>query len=213
MLKIKLQDVKPFSDAKLKQEYWLVVAMQTILVLTVLWLCILMPLIDYQKGSNLPRPDELHYSEGILKVRKQKVLKGADYEVLSLKSPNKPKFTEYYCGYSARHYARNDDCFFKDKKIEDYIGQQATIGWYYQDRFLWMKNPHPQLVTLSVGDQQLRTYQETKGIIDRDRKGVYFDFMVFAVIIGIPCGYLYYILARGTRCIREELSRRKGNVN
>lgn len=206
--------MKPFSDAKLKQEYWLVVAMQTILVLTVLWFCILMPLIDYQKGSNLPRPDELHYSEGILKVRKQKVLKGADYEVLSLKSPNKPKFTEYYCGYSARHYARNDDCFFKDKKIEDYIGQQATIGWYYQDRFLWMKNPHPQLVTLSVGDQQLRTYQETKGIIEGKRKGFYFHFILLVVVIGIPCSLLIHLVSRRIRQLRAELkSRGKGSVN
>ena len=41
-----------------------------------------------------------------LKVCTQKILKGFDYNVLSLKDPVSNKHTEYYCGYSARHYAR-----------------------------------------------------------------------------------------------------------
>ncbi len=148
--KIKLADVKPLSDVKLKQEYRLVIAIQIMLVLSVFWLCIFDHLITFHQGFNLPKADELYYSEGTLNAHTQRGAKGAGYDILLLQSPSKTEFTQYYCGYSARHYARTDHCF-DIKKIKPYNGQRATIGWYYQERFLWSKNPYPQLVTLSVG--------------------------------------------------------------
>ena len=36
-----------------------------------------------------------------------------------------------------------------------------SIGWYRQQLFLWFKNNMPQLVTIEISDEAVRSYDDT----------------------------------------------------
>lgn len=156
-----------------------------------IWLGVIGPLSSLE-GRGFPEPDELQYSEGILNVSYQKVLKGSDYNVLLLKEQNSNQWTEYYCGYSARHFARANWCF-TDEQIEPYKNKHAKIGWYYQDRFLWLKNPHPQLVSLQVDGKEVRSYQDTKDFVKRDNKPSLYIWIVYSIFMCSISIVFYYL--------------------
>ena len=59
------------------------------------------------------------------------------------------------------------------------MGQSASIGWYVPKSFLWINNPNPQLVTLTVNDKTIISYQDTKNKVEKRRKSktIFFIFL------------------------------------
>ena len=194
------------SEDDIRFHYKFSIYVRVIAVLTVAWFGVIAPLSSLE-GRGFPEPHELRYSEGILKVYTQKVLKGSDYNVLTLKDPVSNKYTEYYCGYSASHYARANWCF-TDEEIKPYQGKHAKIGWYYQDRFSWLKNSHPQLVSLQIDGKEVRSYQDTKNLVKRDNKPSNYLWSAYVLFTFIACGLMYYMgSGLGKHCKKTQQER------
>lgn len=186
-----MEQVPLKTEEEIRDYYSYSVFIRVIAGLSIVWFGILSPLSELG-GRGIAELDRVQYSEGILNVSYQKVLKGSDYNVLLLKEQNSNQWTEYYCGYSARHFARANWCF-TDEQIEPYKNKHAKIGWYYQDRFLWLKNPHPQLVSLQVDGKEIRSYEQTKNLSERYKKsGVYLE-IGLSIFVFIGFGFMYLI--------------------
>lgn len=194
------------TDDNIRFYYKFSIYIRVVAALTMAWFGVIAPLSSLE-GRGFPEPNELQYSEGILKVYTQKVLKGSDYNVLMLKEMTSNKHTEYYCGYSASHYARANWCF-TNEEIEPYKGKHAKIGWYYQDRFLWLKNPHPQLVSLQVDGKEVRSYQDTKDLVRRYKKSSIYWYGAISLLTFTAFGFMYYLgLGFGRHCKKAKQER------
>ncbi len=69
--------------------------------------------------------------------------------------------------------------------IEPYLGKTATIGWYQQSDFLGFNNSTPQLVTLSVEGEHIKTYEKTaQQIGSHNRIFTIFSFFAMLFMIG-----------------------------
>ncbi|MDO4251268.1 MAG: hypothetical protein Q4C68_07135 [Moraxella sp.] len=117
------------------------------------------------KGRDFPKESELQYSEGILKTYSVRTSRGGSNNIIVLTPVGKMAGTEYFCNYSAYTNLITSFCP-QNKTLQPYLGKMAKIGWYYQPDFLWLSNPNPQLVTLEVDGEVIRSYADTQRVID-----------------------------------------------
>jgi hypothetical protein len=71
----------------------------------------------------------------------------------------------------------------------DNANKPAKIGWYVSKPFLWYNNPYPQMVTLETEGQSLLSYEESKTIIKKKRKG---DIIFNVILNTFMIVYLFF---------------------
>lgn len=147
------------------------------------------------RGGDFPKEHELQYSEGLLRARYVRLAKGrnSSREILLVslsgqKSTKKPFSYIYYCNYDAKHSPNSSFCP-KHKELLDNANKPAKIGWYVSKPFLWYNNPYPQMVTLDVEGQSLLSYEESKTIIKKKRKG---DIIFNVILNTFMIVYLFF---------------------
>lgn len=157
-------------------------------------------------GWHIPTDDEIHYTQGKIRVVKegyyQKIGSGDANHVKLYTNDNKT--LHLTCSYTAFYYTQYSSCYGvygKKEFINIVDGKQGVVGWYIQKPFFGLKNPYPQLIYLSIIDQEGNTQIifDKASRIERMKKGVYFrifmfffsSFLVFYIVL-LPVYRLYY---------------------
>lgn len=140
-----------------------ILGMSFVTVLSV-WLLIIQPM-STKRGRYFPEPSQVQYSEGTLKGYVQRGAKGYQYSILTLTPKGTLKAQPYFCNYAAAHNSTYDCINWAD--LQPYLNQPDRIGWYYHPDYLWFHNPHPQLVSLEVAGEMVRSYDDTKNMVYR----------------------------------------------
>lgn len=121
---------------------------------------------DFPVG--FPEKSELQYSTGIFETER------------SLRATNHVKLTNidggkgykvFSCSYSPFSNQRGSSCG-DNKNLAPYINKEVTIGWYEVDSFLGFTNDMPQLVTIEMDGEVIRSYEHTSSKVSKIRNGV-----------------------------------------
>lgn len=167
--------------------YFISIILRILMITLGLWLAVVRPMAAWQ-GRDFPDESEINYSEGTLKVERQRTGKASTAYFIVVTPKNSLRGVNYYCSYAAYHELATAWCLRKEE-LEPYLNQQVRVGWYQQKSFLWFDNSHPQLVSLSVNGKIIRSYDDTLNLIkknnDRARIGniVIFIILFFGFLI------------------------------
>lgn len=129
------------------------------------WLAVIRPMSSWQ-GRDFPDESQLNYSEGTLKVERQRTGKASTAYFIVVTPKNSLRGVNYYCSYAAYHDLATAWCLRKEE-LEPHLDKQVRVGWYKQKSFLWFDNPYPQLVSLSVNGETIRSYDDTLNLIQK----------------------------------------------
>lgn len=113
------------------------------------------------KGRDFPNESEITYSEGTINYDYQQDGKSKRLLLVLENIDNTKKNQVFGCSYSAYATTSTSVCVSK-KYIENYIGKKTIFGWYYQPDFFGLHNPTPQLVSINVDGNYIKSYANTK---------------------------------------------------
>ena len=129
----------------------------------------------------LPEEDEIKYTTGVFET--QGAMKSTNH-VLLKQINNSRSYQVFSCSYSPFSNDKSSSCG-DTKYLRPYINEEVTIGWYKIDKFLWFKNDMPQLVTIEINDEAVRSYDDTARKINDRRNGSLYIFLPLAFIISL----------------------------
>lgn len=117
------------------------------------------------KAWHIPTDDEIHYTKGKIYVvpanYTQRLGGTSSVGHIELYTDDGKKMY-FTCNYTAFNYTQYSNCG-NNKEYKDIVhGKYGEVGWYIQKPFLWIQNPHPQLVSLSVYNDGKVTYETLK---------------------------------------------------
>ena len=105
----------------------------------------------------LPEEDEIRYTAGVFEI--QRAMKSTNH-VLIKQINNSRGYQVFSCSYSPFSNGKSSSCG-DTKYLKPYVNEEVTIGWYNIDKLLWFKNDMPQLVTIEINDEVVRSYDDT----------------------------------------------------
>ena len=155
-------------------------------------------------GLSFPQKDELSYSTGKLSLYDN--VRHTKHLILDVNG-EKPVTERFSCGHSWFDNGRSSDC--GDRFYDPYLNQEVTIGWYVQDRFLFVKNDMPQMVTLTLDDKVLVSYDDTVKRI-KDKNEIYQIWFVVSIFIAM---FFYFYAFKKIRVNTEKEQAAKQNHN
>jgi hypothetical protein len=111
------------------------------------------------KGWHIPTDDEIHYTKGkMFVVTEHFQTQRGRSSVRHIQMHTDDGQTMYFkCGYSAYDYIEYSGCWVNPELLETVYGdirlvhgKYGEIGWYTQKPLLWLNNPYPQLISLTI---------------------------------------------------------------
>lgn len=117
-------------------------------------------------GIGFPEEDKLHYTTGIFHIKERP--RATNHVLLSKNDTNNDNQL-FSCSYSQFGNGQSSSCG-DTKFLLPYVDQKVTIGWYKQDKLLGFENKLPQLVTIEMDNEMVRTYKRTAEKIKSSRK-------------------------------------------
>ena len=132
------------------------------------------------RGRDFPQESELQYSTGTLEYSRAPGKDSKSFTVLR-SAEQVGEEIAYGCSYTAFLSSTTGSCMGL-KRIEPYLGKDAIVGWYAQPSFLGFKNKIPQLVSLEVNGEYLKTYGETVTLNTRTNVVLGLIYLFFIVI-------------------------------
>lgn len=158
--------------------------------------------ISNYQGIGFPKEHQLNYTIGVFSIVKQP--QGRNHVQLNHIS-GKHKTMLFTCSYSPFGNPSTSSCG-DTKFLEPYVNKVVTVGWYEQPDFLGFKNDTPQLVTIEVDGQVMRSYASRAEYIEKTKK---FDLYIFlpASLLSFPFFYWLFgwLSAVGERRRQVEL--------
>ena len=122
-------------------------------------ICMTIFLLLICKGWHIPTDDEIHYTKGkIFVVTEHFQTQRGRSSVRHIQMHTDDGQTMYFkCGYSAYDYIEYSGCWVNPELLETVYGdirlvhgKYGEIGWYTQKPLLWLNNPYPQLISLTI---------------------------------------------------------------
>ncbi|MGP5505629.1 hypothetical protein [Psychrobacter celer] len=108
-------------------------------------------------ATDVPEKTEIQYSTGIFHiVTPAKFVNHVDLSRIGGSNDSKV----FSCAYNAISNGRQSTCG-DTKFLQPYVGKEVTIGWYRQQPFLGFKNDMPQLVSIEMNGEIMRSYEQT----------------------------------------------------
>ena len=120
---------------------------------------------DFPVG--FPEKSELQYSTGIFDTERS--LRATNHVSLT-NIDGSNEYKVFSCSYSPFSNQRSSSCG-DVKNLEPYMNKEVTIGWYQVKPFLGFKNEIPQLVTIDIDGETMRSYEHTAVKVARKRHG------------------------------------------
>ena len=108
-------------------------------------------------GRDIPLEQELHHISGVLKTVTVAKDKRSPIKHISIYDKTNNKQLTIACGDHVFPRYLFTDC----THFEQYQGKQAKIGWYQQTDVLWFSNDIPQMATVEVEGNVIRSYYVT----------------------------------------------------
>lgn len=140
--------------------------------------------ISRYQGIDFPKEHELKYSTGVFSMVKQS--KATNYVRLSQINGGGNSMV-YSCAYSPFGNGESSSCGSK-KSLEPYANKMVTGGWYEQPEFLGFKNEMPQLVTIEIDGEVMRSYAERETYI-KELQRIYLYFLLPGSMLCFPLFY------------------------
>lgn len=122
-------------------------------------ICMTIFLLLICKGWHIPNDDEIHYTKGkMFVVTEHFQTQRGRSSVRHIQMHTDDGQTMYFkCGYSAYDYIEYSGCWVNPELLETVYGdirlvhgKYGEIGWYTQKPLLWLNNPYPQLISLTI---------------------------------------------------------------
>lgn len=122
-------------------------------------ICMTIFLLLICKGWHIPTDDEIHYTKGkMFVVTEHFQTQRGRSSVKHIQMHTDDGQTMYFkCGYSAYDYIEYSGCWVNPELLETVYGgirlvhgKYGEIGWYTQKPLLWLNNPYPQLISLTI---------------------------------------------------------------
>ena len=122
-------------------------------------ICMTIFLLLICKGWHIPTDDEIHYTKGkMFVVTEHFQTQRGRSSVRHIQMHTDDGQTMYFkCGYSAYDYIEYSGCWVNPELLETVYGdirlvhgKYGEIGWYTQKPLLWLNNPYPQLISLTI---------------------------------------------------------------
>lgn len=122
-------------------------------------ICMTIFLLLICKGWHIPTDDEIHYTKGkMFVVTEHFQTQRGRSSVRHIQMHTDDGQTIYFkCGYSAYDYIEYSGCWVNPELLETVYGdirlvhgKYGEIGWYTQKPLLWLNNPYPQLISLTI---------------------------------------------------------------
>ena len=86
------------------------------------------------------------------------------------------------------------------KVLKPYVGNLVTVGWYEQPEFLGFKNDTPQLVTIEMDNEIIRSYEQTYNFVtDMGNSDLYVMMPISAFSFPIFYWFFGWLSAVGER--------------
>lgn len=142
---------------------------------------------DFPVG--FPENSELQYTAGVFEI--QRAMKSTNHVLLKQINDN-GDHQVFSCSYSPFSNDKSSSCG-DTKYLEPYIDKEVTIGWYKINKLLWFENDMPQLVTIEMNDEIIRSYEHTATNVSNRRHGSLYIFLPLAFII---CLLAYWFLGK-----------------
>lgn len=137
---------------------------------------------DFPVG--FPEKSELQYTTGTFEV--QRAMKSTNHVLLKQINEN-DDYQVFSCSYSPFSNGKLSSCGGV-KNLKPYSEEEVTIGWYIINKFLWFENDMPQLVTIEMNGEVMRSYEHTDSKVRNIRKSSLYIFLPLLFIIV----YLFY---------------------
>lgn len=150
------------------------------------FLVVFIYILSSYKGLNFPKEEALNHTTGVFDVKKNAKL---SYHVLISSSGNSSQHIRFSCAYTPLRSGRASSCGDK-KKLAPYIGKEVTIGWYKQDSFFGLGSSLPQLVTIKVENQEIRSYKRVADSIESSNSLMLRIFLPLSLL----CPFFFYWL-------------------
>ena len=122
-------------------------------------ICMTIFLLLICEGWHIPTDDEIHYTKGkMFVVTEHFQTQRGRSSVKHIQMHTDDGQTMYFkCGYSAYDYIEYSGCWVNPELLETVYGdirlvhgKYGEIGWYTQKPLLWLNNPYPQLISLTI---------------------------------------------------------------
>lgn len=122
-------------------------------------ICMTIFLLLICEGWHIPTDDEIHYTKGkMFVVTEHFQTQRGRSSVRHIQMHTDDGQTIYFkCGYSAYDYIEYSGCWVNPELLETVYGdirlvhgKYGEIGWYTQKPLLWLNNPYPQLISLTI---------------------------------------------------------------
>lgn len=122
-------------------------------------ICMTIFLLLICEGWHIPTDDEIHYTKGkMFVVTEHFQTQRGRSSVRHIQMHTDDGQTMYFkCGYSAYDYIEYSGCWVNPELLETVYGdirlvhgKYGEIGWYTQKPLLWLNNPYPQLISLTI---------------------------------------------------------------
>lgn len=122
-------------------------------------ICMTIFLLLICEGWHIPTDDEIHYTKGkMFVVTEHFQTQRGRSSVRHIQMHTDDGRTMYFkCGYSAYDYIEYSGCWADPELLETVYGdirlvhgKYGEIGWYTQKPLLWLNNPYPQLISLTI---------------------------------------------------------------
>lgn len=135
-----------------------------------------------------PSQEQVQYTIGLVGIDSKNGI--ATLSVLP--SPTLKDQVTFGCGYSMKSDPKSNQCL-DESLLNPIKGTVATVGWYKLRSGFGHKNPYLQMVSLEVGGEYLKSYNETK-VLNEGRNNarglltcltLFIYFMILQVILFI----------------------------
>lgn len=157
---------------------------------TVGFICSCSFLVLNCKAWHIPTDDEIHYTKGKIYVvpanYTQRLGGTSSVGHIELHTDDGKKMY-FTCSYTALDTTQYSSCRSLKPEYKNAVHRKyGEVGWYMQKPFLWIKNPHPQLVSMAVEKNGEMVMEKTKeASIERmsvDKKDLIF-MIIFAFVV------------------------------
>lgn len=136
---------------------------------------------DFPVG--FPEKSELQYSTGIFDTERS--LRSTNHVSLT-NIDGSNEYKVFSCSYSPFSNQRGSSCG-DNKNLAPYINKEITIGWYKVDSFLGFTNEMPQLVTIEMDSDTMRSYEHTANEVIKVKNGRIYVLAPFFLLLILLC--------------------------
>lgn len=136
-----------------------------------------------------PEENKLQYSTGIFDI--EKAMQATNH-VLLKQVNGSSNYQVFSCSYSPFGNQRSSSCGDK-KYLQPYVDGAVTIGWYKIDKFLGFTNDIPQLVSIEMNGEVMRSYEHTAKKVYQRRDS---SFYILTPILFLMVFLFYWFLGK-----------------